>query len=74
MHQKQQCPRCTSKNYRTNGTTKKGTVRYLCKDCHKSWSDRSIGRPTIGLVPMTNAERQKKHREKLKTEKLKHCP
>lgn len=58
------CPKCGSKNTRTNGKTKKGTVRYLCKDCHKSWSKNPIGRPPKGLVAMTNAERQKLFRDK----------
>lgn len=32
------CPKCESKNVRTNGTNRKGNTRYRCKDCGKSWS------------------------------------
>ena len=59
-----QCPKCSSTNYRTNGKTPKGTIRYFCKDCRKSWSDRAIGRPPRELVAMTNAERQTLYRQK----------
>lgn len=60
------CPRCSSTNYRTNGTTKKGTVRYFCKDCKKSWSKNPIGRPPNGLIAQTPAESQKAYRERKK--------
>ncbi|MDJ0577380.1 MAG: hypothetical protein QNJ65_19745 [Xenococcaceae cyanobacterium MO_234.B1] len=63
------CPRCSSEKIRTNGTTKTGTTRYRCKDCHKSWSQRPIGRPPKGLVAMTNAERQKLHRQRKRAKK-----
>ena len=39
------CPRCNSSKYTLNGTTKKGTVRYRCKECQKTWSNAKIGRP-----------------------------
>ena len=51
----------------TNGKTAKGTTRYRCKECNKTWSDRSIGKPPQGLTAMTNAEKPKKFRDKNKT-------
>lgn len=62
-----QCPKCSSTNYRTNGKTRKGTTRYYCKDCRKSWCKTPVGRPSLGLVAMTNAEKQKAYRERKKS-------
>ena len=62
------CPKCESQKFRLNGTTKKGTVRYRCQDCGKSWSDRPIGRPLKGAIAMTNAERQRRYRQKKKVQ------
>ena len=62
------CPRCNSNNYRIGGSTPKGTIRYRCKDCDKTWSDRPIGRPTVGDVAMTDAERQRRSRAKRKNQ------
>ena len=60
------CPKCNSTSYRKNGTTPKGTTRYRCNDCGKTWSDRPNGRPTIGDLPMTAAERKRRSRAKQK--------
>lgn len=57
------CPRCNSTNIKNFGKTKAGTQRYRCNECLKTWSDNpKRGQPTIGLVAMTNAEKQKAYR------------
>lgn len=65
------CPRCYSSAIRKHGLTKRGTPRYKCIDCFKTFTGTKLGRPPQGIRAMTNAERQKKHRNK-KRIKLSH--
>jgi predicted RNA-binding Zn-ribbon protein involved in translation (DUF1610 family) len=34
------CPNCGSENVRTNGKTSSGAIRYRCKSCDKTWSEK----------------------------------
>ena len=35
------CPFCGSVHFKKNGKDKNGHQRYICLDCHKSFSDRT---------------------------------
>ena len=39
------CPRCQSDRIKKNGTNKAGTQQYLCKDCGRSFTGNSLGKP-----------------------------
>lgn len=61
------CSNCQSNKIVKNGTTKLEHQRYRCATCGKSWSDNPVlGRPSVNKIAMTNAERQKRFRNKRK--------
>ena len=60
------CPDCKSLDYW------KHSDRRECKSCGKYYrlgTDGTVGRPCIGDKPMTNAERQRRRRARLKESK-----
>jgi transposase-like protein len=62
------CPNCKSTKYHKKGKTTNGLYsRYQCQECQKNWSDSPLsqGRPPLGLVAMSDRERQKRRRAKL---------
>lgn len=64
------CPRCGSQKAYNNGLTPCGSQRYKCAVCRKTWTpDPKVGgKPSIFGYPMSNAERQRRHREKKEPE------
>ena len=57
-----ECPNCQSTNIRGNGKTRHGKLRYICRDCKRSFTGDRTGRPTIGDRPLTRSEIDKRHR------------
>ncbi len=66
-----QCPDCHSEDTRRNGRTKSGRQTYKCKACGRRFTGNPEGRPPVmGDRPLTEAEKKRRYRQKLRLKKL----
>lgn len=60
------CPSCGGQGHK-HSVSSTGAQRYRCAACKRTWSSstgRAAGRPLLGEAKLTNAEKQRRYRER----------
>lgn len=63
------CPACHSKDTRRNGHTVSGAQQYKCRECGRSFTGNSEGRPPVFDRPLSKTEIMRRYRQKKRRQK-----